>query len=212
MNAADPQTPPLTAREISKQRNRAALLQAAIRAIHQHGLKGATIDVIQKYSGLGRGMINQHFDTKDRLIWAVAEQLMATYRDQWQTALTQGGRDPAAQLHSLLAAEFSPEVLNPQTAAIWFAFRAEVSADPEYQRLIGQGDAEFSAALTQVCSAIAQHTGHPARDADLAGRVLSALIEGLWTEFHLAPDSFDRTAAHALCLDVAEKYLGDLRA
>lgn len=198
---------PLSAREASKQKNRELLLQATMRAIHHHGLKGATIDVIQQYSGLGRGMINQHFSSKDGLIWTVAERMVNDYKNNWQTALREGGNTAIEKFHAICQSEFSEAVLTPQKAAIWFSFRAEAYASPQYHTLIGSGDSAFGKTVTDLCREICASDPAADPDPEKVGRVLSAFFEGMWTAFHLEPEAFDRDAARDLALDVARKYM-----
>lgn len=200
----------LSAREFKKNRNREILLEAASKALHRHGLKGSTIDVIQRYSGLGRGMINQHFESKDRLLWAVAELNLAEYRANWQNALQTAGPTAQDKLRALCVAEFSEDVLTHEKASIWLAFRSEVSASAEYQDLIASSDREFTDTLRDLCREICETGGHSGTDPDIVARLLAALIEGFWAEFHLAPDAFDRAGTSAICIDVARKYLPSL--
>ncbi|MDA7965154.1 TetR family transcriptional regulator C-terminal domain-containing protein [Ruegeria sp.] len=196
-----------TARELGKTRNRKLLLHAAAKSIHQHGLRGTTVDVIQRYSGLGRGMINQHFKSKENLLWSVAEQLMSEYRQNWRTCLEKGGTTYEGKLRALCQGEFSETVLTQQTVSIWLAFRSEASASVSYQRLVADGDAEFNEALYNLCRAICEERQLSDVDPRRVSRLMNAVFEGLWLEFHLNPQSFDRQAASDACFHMAQKLM-----
>lgn len=65
MKLSEGSVPQESAREASKAKIRAHLLDSAAEAIFQFGYRGTTIANIQHLSGLSRGMINLHFKSKD---------------------------------------------------------------------------------------------------------------------------------------------------
>ncbi len=202
--------PRQTARDFQKAKNRELLLAAAKKAICLHGIKGTTVDVVQNYSGLGRGMINQHFGSKSDLIWAVAEALMAQYQQVWQENFSNDTLSASEKLIAICNGEFTESILSKQSVSIWFAFRSESSTSAKYHDLIGSGDRAFTNALYEVCKEICAQAGQADGVAQNAARALSAVMEGLWTEFHLDPENFDRDEARALCIDIARKYMPTL--
>ncbi|KUJ80553.1 hypothetical protein AVO45_05765 [Ruegeria marisrubri] len=204
MNRSIPSDEQPKAREISKERHRKKLLEAAAEAVFRYGVRGATINKIQEISGLSRGMINLHFQSKENLLQAVAERLARDYTENWRNAARSTDSDPAARLKSIIAADFAPEVLNARNMAIWFAFRAESKSHPEYRPFIDTRESEFRESLLQCCRALADTDGSACVDANVATSALTAILEGMWTDFHLNPDSFDREEALATCLKVAQ--------
>lgn len=205
MTAESKKSPSL--RDLKKQKNRKLLLEATAKALHLHGIKGATIDMIQSYSGLGRGMINQHFESKNNLIWTVAEEMMNEYRANWVAALEKGGETPEEKLRAICKSEFNEAVLTQQKMAIWFTLRAETSSSSEYQKLIGDGDQELLLAVYELCKAICEKDKRADPNPEKIARIVSALFEGFLTEYHLEPEKFDRDEASTLCIDVISRYL-----
>lgn len=195
-------TAPSTARAAGKAQSRLKLIEAAAMAIHRHGLRGATIGEIQAISGLSRGMINLHFDGKENLLLAVAEHLANRYEAHMGAALAGAGEEPQDQLKALFRADLDPAVLNARDVAIWFTFRAEGHANPAFKAHISTRSGGFAQMLGQVCGALTQASHGDAR---LAALALMSLAEGLWTDFHLNPDRFDREEALRMCFYVAER-------
>ncbi len=200
----------LNARDRGKKRHRRQLLDATSEAIYLYGVRGATIDKIHEISGLSRGMISLHFQSKENLLKAVAKDLADEYTQNWQESVIASHEgEPVERLNSLIAADLSPAVLNERNIAIWFSFRAEVNSHPEYRHYVNSRDSEFRVALLGIFRGLI--SDDPDRDAEakLATNTLTALLEGMWTDFHLNPKNFDRDEAQRACLYVARSFFPD---
>ncbi len=147
-------------------------------------------------------MINLHFQSKENLLLAVATYLAEEYTQNWRAAIDPKTAQPAARLRSLISADFSPQVLNGRNMAIWFAFRADVRAHPEYHSAIDLRSAEFRAELSNICAELIEDGKYPLKLTRVVD-ALTALFEGMWTDFHLNPDKFDPLEAEQTCLTVA---------
>ncbi|NVO58066.1 TetR family transcriptional regulator [Rhodobacteraceae bacterium B1Z28] len=200
---------PSNAREVSKSKNRIHLLECAAQAIHKFGYRGTTTANIQQLSGLSRGMINLHFQSKENLLLALAEDLSERYASNWQKVLLDTEVSPADRLLGLFRADLSPEVLNERDVAIWFAFRSEVSAKPEYKKHIDSRDATFRASLIEICSALKDEGGYSQANPVLAANCVIALLEGMWTDFHLHSADFDRGKAEEACVYMVRSFFPD---
>ena len=200
-----PTTTQPTARAAGKAQSRQRLIEAAATAIQRHGIHGTTIGEIQKLSGLSRGMIALHFQGKENLLLAVAEDLCAGYVTHMAQAIDAAGPDPQARLLALFQADLDPKILNARDVAIWFSFRAEMHANPAFRAHIGTRSGGFSDLVQGVCAELLPATPHPQNAAQLAAHALVSLMEGLWTDFHLNPEGFDRDAALQTCIYVAAR-------
>lgn len=184
-----------------KAHHRSVLIQAAGEAVQKHGVRGTTIDRIQQLSGLSRGMISLHFGSKENLLLALIEQLAEDYTENWRAAVDQGGSEPAQRLVALMRADFAPMVLNRRNMVIWFAFRAEAPANPQYRPFVDSRESNFRQAMSEICRTLAGSGNE--ESADRRAYALTVLLEGMWADFHLNPDSFDRDEALNTCLLVA---------
>lgn len=195
-----------SARDLGKSKNRRQLLDAASKAIHKYGVRGATIAVIQQESGLSRGMINLHFGTKENLLLDVAKDLAEKYNSCWATVSKNRNLSAQDRLKGIIQIELSPDVLNERDVAIWFAFRSEVVSRPEYRAYIDSRDTLFCNMITDLCRELAQDMQADRGDAALAANALIALFEGMWTDFHLHSARFDRKLAERTCFYVAQRF------
>lgn len=85
------------------------LLEATGSVILKHRVSGATISRIQEVSGLSRGKINLHFQSKDNQTRELARHMTREYNAAWQSFVSgasEGGSSPqnaAARLQALFA-------------------------------------------------------------------------------------------------------------
>ncbi len=202
-------TPPASARDHGKAQSRARLIEAAATAIYRHGLRGATIGEIQAISGLSRGMINLHFKTKENLLLAVAQDLSAHYSKRWNEVARNPDLSAKQKLEGIIKVDLAPDIMNARDVAIWFAFRSEVYSNPEYRQYIDSRDSSFRDTMVDICNSLIGEGNYDDADASLATNCLIALLEGMWTDFHLHSDEFNRGKAEQACLYAAKRFFPD---
>ncbi len=149
-------------------------------------------------------MVNLHFGSKEKLLLAVAEELSARYAGQWKAIADSPELGPADKLISILKADFDPLVLNARDVAIWFSFRAEALSNPDIFPFIDSRDKSFRAVILELLQQIISEGGYKDVDAKLATDALIALLEGLWTDFHLHSEIFKPEEALKICLFVLQ--------
>lgn len=198
-------------RKVDKDLHREVLLEATASVILRHGVSGATISRIQEESGLSRGMINLHFQSKDNLIRELAIHMTRQYNDAWQSFTSQAAagvstpEDAAARLQALFETDFSEAVLNKRSARLTFAFRAE----PDLQAL-GPGYIETRGTalhdhVRSCCRVLCEACGTWG-DPEKVAMAMMSLLEGLWTDFHAHPDEFSREGAVEICRTTARAF------
>ena len=201
-----PARSPSNAREMGKSQNRQQLIEAAADAIHIFVIRGTTSARIQEISGLSRGMVNLHFGSKEKLLLAVAEELSARYSRQWKTIANNAELSAAEKLVRIIRADFDPYVLNARDVSIWFAFRAEALSNPDIFPFIDSRDQGFRETIFRLCKRIKDDTGAENVDPMIAADALIALLEGLWTDYHLHSETFQAAKAIATCLFVLQSF------
>jgi TetR/AcrR family transcriptional regulator, transcriptional repressor of bet genes len=181
-------------REAVKAWNRQKIIDATIDVVTRHGIAGTTVARVVKLAGVSMGLVNVHFKSKDALLSEVLLQMADEYNLHWRDTLENAPEQPVAQLKAMVLADLDPAVLNPKTLGVWFAFRAQARARPEYLDLVGtrerrqmQKSIALFQQMNQECS-----SDHPP---STLARGLSAMLEGMWTEYYLYPNEFDRAKA-----------------
>jgi AcrR family transcriptional regulator len=87
------------------ERTRERLLQAASRAVYRSGFQSASLDAILAATGVTKGALYYHFESKEALGYAIVEEIIAPdLRGKWLRPL-QGGKDPIDTLIGIVQGE-----------------------------------------------------------------------------------------------------------
>lgn len=179
-----------------KEATRRELIEATIEAIAEGGLADLTLAKITERAQVSRGLVNFHFDSKEQLLVATLEFLTEEYRASWQKAIAKAGPNPAAQLTAIVRNDFHPGICNRKKVAVWFAFRGESKARSSYLEVCTRADNEFERVLQGLMADLAK-TGGTTIDPRLAVAGMQSMVEGLWMDCLMYPQSFKRDEAMA---------------
>lgn len=197
---------PRGSREAAKERHRRALIEATADAIADHGLANLSVSRILERAGLSRGMINLHFQSKNKLLLEVVRHFSDDYVAHWQRAMDAAGPRPEDRLRAIVAADFDPAVLNRRMMAVWLAFRSGAQSSPDYMPFIDSRDDRLQTTFTEICTELCADGPYPDVDPRLAAQAFMALLEGLWNDFHLYSDGFDRDEARRVVMHMARAF------
>jgi TetR/AcrR family transcriptional repressor of bet genes len=197
MTAGARRAPPRT--RASKAARRGQLIAATLAALEQKGLAALTLADVADAAGLSRGIVNFHFESKDKLLFATLSQLSEDYARNWRAELAAAGPTPAERMRALIAADLAEAICTPQTVAAWFAFFAEAAARPDFRDLCWARDDAYLEAIREVCAALDREAGYGIDPAATATAIY-AMQEGLWLRLMMGNAEIDRDAALAIAL------------
>ena len=191
---------PVTKRRTApKEERQMQLIQATIRSVAKNGLSDTTMATVSREAGLSQGIINLHFQSKDRLLVETLRYLSEEYRETWENALAKAGGSPAERLAAMVAIDFKRPVCDPNKLAVWFAFWGESKSRPTYRKLCAARDLAYRAEMVQVCEELAREGGYKDIDARQVAAGLSAMTSGLWLDLLTNPRSMTRERARQIC-------------
>lgn len=180
-----------------RERNREALVEATLDCVAELGIARSSVSEIIARAGLSRGMIHLHFETKDNLLKAAMERANEVYYGQLEALLCRAGSSPPETIDAVVRSDLSEEVLNRRYISIWYAFRGEAREREMFRRLSDTRDERMRTLIYDAFLPMLRAQGTP--DAELVARDatdgLIALLEGMWNDFLLHPDEFDRDQA-----------------
>jgi TetR/AcrR family transcriptional repressor of bet genes len=183
-------------RKLSRAARRSQLIEATIETIANRGYARTTLTDVARVAGLSHGLVNFHFETKEKLLAETLLYLAEEYRHNWMQALAAAPADPAAQLDAMLRADFNPAICTPARLSAWCAFWGEAQSRPMYQERCGSNDAAYNLRLEQVCAALKAEGGYPGTPARIA-RALRVTIEGVWLDLMTITQPYGREEALA---------------
>jgi TetR/AcrR family transcriptional repressor of bet genes len=179
----------------SKARNRQLLIDATFDVVAEYGVAGVSFTRVLERANLSRGMINLHFESKEQLLLAAAKMMAERYYAHLQSFVNNAEQDPENQLIALLDADFDDAILNPREIGVWFAFRGEARYNEQFRPYSNTRDQH----LLQQYDVIFKHLLTDSKDPSIEPRDLTsgllALTEGLWSDYFIHGEDFDRRQA-----------------
>ncbi|MFY0312251.1 TetR family transcriptional regulator C-terminal domain-containing protein [Leisingera sp. D0M16] len=184
-------------REQNREQNRLALIEAVLDSVAEKGISETSVSEIIQRAGLSRGMIHLHFGGKDNLVHAAAHYSSEEYYDGLEALLQTAGNSPQERIEMIVRGDLSERVLNRRNVNIWYAFRGESRNRKAIAEHSDTRDGRLRGMIHNAFSRIVREAGTP--DASAAARDAThgtlALLEGMWTDYLLHPDRFDREEA-----------------
>lgn len=196
---------PKFTRDLPEARRR-QLIEATARSLARRGFEGTTVRVVAAEAGVSPGLVRHHFAGMHDLIAETYRWTGKELGKSLNTALATAPNEPEAQLRAFVDASFLPSMLNPDLLGVWLTFWSLTRTDPVIHEIHGKVYAEYRKLLQRHIGALAEErklTFDP-RAATLA---FIALLDGLWLEFCLDPETF--TAPHAAA--IAHDWLDHLK-
>ena len=181
-------------RKASKEVRRLQLIEATIDSLAKRGYSETTMADVADGAGLSRGIVNFHFESKEKLLVATLQHMYDEYSAHWRAALLKAGDDPARQLRALVAADFDRSISNKRKLAAWCAFWGEAKSRPTYQALCGARDAAYQKVFIDLCATLKEEAGYDF-DPQATALALSAMLEGLWLRLMMGTEDVTRESA-----------------
>ncbi|MER8490702.1 transcriptional regulator BetI [Mesorhizobium australicum] len=189
-------------RKASKEVRQLQLIEATIDSLAKRGYSETTMADVADGAGLSRGIVNFHFESKEKLLVATLQYMYDEYSAHWRNALQKAGDDPARQLQVLVAADFDRSICNKRKLAAWCAFWGEAKSRPTYQALSSARDAVYQNIFIDLCAALKQSGGY-AYEPQVMALALSAMLEGLWLRLMMGTEDTTRETS----LQAANEFL-----
>jgi transcriptional repressor BetI len=187
-------------RKASKETRRQQLIEATIDSLAKRGYSETTMADVADGAGLSRGIVNFHFESKEKLLVATLQYMADEYSAHWRAALEKAGDDPARQLAALVAADFDRAICNKRKLAAWCAFWGEAKSRPTYQMLCGANDEAYQQVFIDLCRRLKEDSGYDF-DAFSTALGLSAMLEGLWLRLMMGTENATRESARHAASD-----------
>jgi len=188
-------------RKASKEVRRHQLIEATIDSLARRGYSETTLADVADGAGLSRGIVNFHFESKDKLLVATLQFMAEEYAAHWRGALDKAGDDPARQLWALCAADFDRAICNRRKLAAWCAFWGEAKSRPTYQALCGARDETYQNTLVAICTRLREEGGYTF-DPALTALAVNAMLEGLWLRLMMGAEDVSRETGFAAAVEM----------
>ena len=177
-------------RKMSREVRREQLIQSTIETLALRGYASTTLTEVARTAGLSHGLVNFHFESKEKLLAETLNYLSAEYRANWQKYLDEAPSDPAGQLDAFLRSDLDPAICTQVRLSAWLAFWGEVQGRPLYQKQASKNDEDYIARMEDFVArlmAVGGYKGDPTKVA----RVLRISTEGVWLDMMTMTRPYD---------------------
>ena len=198
-----------SASRIAEERKR-DLIQAAIRDIAAHGYDAVTVATICEEAGFSRGLIGHYFSGKDDLLHEAVKTVATELGAAIRSAADAAGPDPAARLHALISASFTPPGFTPEKVAVWVSLTGAARWSPPLATLYRAIWRDYRAGVGRLF-ARAANDRRVKLDADRTALTFSQLVEGLWVGWAADPEAIAPQTAEDCCHAYIDMILGSTR-
>jgi AcrR family transcriptional regulator len=180
----------LPGRKASRALRREQLIEATIATIARKGLSQMTLTDVAVAAGVSHGLVNFHFQSKERLLAETLRFMSEEHRRGWEASLANAGPDPAQQLNALIVGQYVGDGLTHDRLTAWCAFWGEAQNRPLYLEQCGDNDRAYIEAFEIACRRLSEHGGYPCDPVRMA-RILRLNIEGMWLELMFSAKPYD---------------------
>jgi TetR/AcrR family transcriptional regulator, transcriptional repressor of bet genes len=178
---------------------RQTLIEATIECLKRYGHDGLSIRRISAQAEVSIGLINHHFPTKDALVAEAYRYFNSELVGYLRSAVAEHAGSPREQLRAFFNASFSPPNLDSDVLAVWVVFWGMYRHSKEIQRVQSETYHGYVDLLRGMLADLQREIGELRFNLRLAAIGLTALIDGLWLEWCLDPESFEPHEAVDLC-------------
>jgi TetR/AcrR family transcriptional repressor of bet genes len=187
-------------RTASKEERRTQLIKATIRSIARNGLSDTTMATVTSEAKLSLGIVNLHFQSKERLLVETLQYIADEYIYTWEKALDKAGDSVTERMLAVIDVDFSRPVCEQNKLAVWFAFWGESKSRPTYRKICAELDQRYEEMLVTLCTKIIDEGPYPNADPQIIATGLSAMSEGLWLDILVSPETTSAEKAKSVCL------------
>ncbi len=178
---------------------RQALIDATIECLKQYGHEGLSVRKISAQAEVSIGLINHHFPNKDELVAQAYRHFNSTLIAGLQRAVDLAPPSPRARLSAFIAATFSPPNLDQDVLTVWVVFWGWCRHSKQIRRVHDETYGAYLELMHAMLGDLEKEVGKFELGLRLAAIGLTALLDGLWLEWCLDPDTFEPQEAVALC-------------
>lgn len=183
-------------RKLSREERRVQLIEATIAVLAASGYARTTMGEVARAAGLSHGLVNFHFESKEKLLSATLRYLSDEYRENWQTAVETAPPGAAERISAMLTADFDPKICTPNKLSAWCSFWGEAQSRPMYQDHCSPNDLAYVSTLEALCQGMNDEHGYD-WDPVRVARVLRVTTEGVWLDLMTMSEPYGRDEALA---------------
>lgn len=196
-------------RHLPADQRRKSIIEATMRCLADRGVDKTSIRDICAEAEISVGLISYYYDGKEALIADVYEEIANSLQSTLRQAVEQTEGSARQRLSAFIRASFLPVNLDTDLMQAWLSFW---SMTKRTQRIAAVHDRTYGAylrMLERLLADAAYENGDSQMTVRLAAIGLSALLDGLWVEWCLNPQTFTPDEGMRVCEACVEGLLAN---
>ncbi len=187
-------------RSLSKQARRKQLIEATIQCIADKGLSGTTMADVTQRAGLSLGIVNLHFQSKEKLLIETLNFISDEYTSGLNKIFNNQRLNTEQKILAHINFDFSREIIDRNKLAVWFAFWGETKSRPAYFLICASYIMEIANNLTNLFALLKQQGDYTEVDPELVCTCYTALSDGLWLDLLITPKGLKPAQAQSIAM------------
>ena len=187
-------------RSLSKQARRKQLIEATIQCIADKGLSGTTMADVTKRAGLSLGIVNLHFQSKEKLLIETLNFISDEYTSGLNKIFNNQRLNTEQKILAHINFDFSREIIDRNKLAVWFAFWGETKYRHAYFSICASYIMEIANNLTNLFALLKQQGDYTEVDPELVCTCYTALSDGLWLDLLITPKGLKPAQAQSIAM------------
>jgi TetR/AcrR family transcriptional repressor of bet genes len=183
-----------------KHARRKQLIGATIKCIAEKGLSGTTMADVTQQAGLSMGIVNLHFETKEKLLIETLRFISNEYTSGLNKIFTDENLNTEEKILSHINFDFCRKIIDRNKLAVWFAFWGETKSRPTYLSICADYISEIASNLTQLFAQLKEEGNYKHVDPQLVCTCYTALSDGLWLDLLVTPRGLKPDQAQSIAM------------
>lgn len=175
-------------RREGEDRRREDLVAATLLLVGEGGAEAATLRAIAARAGVTAGLIRHYFGSKEDLLRAAFLDMMTRMTAESGAGLDDAPPDPAARLAAFVAGSLRPPVVDGHRVVLWAGFLHLVRRDRAMRDVHEMTYHAYRSRLEGLIADLPRTASAARNRADSIA--CNAIIDGLWMEGSILPDTF----------------------
>ena len=167
-------------------------IDATILSLANHGYKGTTVRQIAKYAGVAPGLLTHYYSGKEVLIAESYKYLSKRFLDNFQASINSKSDNPLAALKVFFQKTLEPDNLGSNFLRVWLSFWSLTLTQPALKDAHRETYRQYIISIEDMLSRAFELNSQQvdAKKVKMLALGIYSLLDGLWIECCLDPDTF----------------------
>lgn len=185
-------------------------IDATIYSLSEYGYKGTTVRKIAEIAKVAPGLLTHYYSGKEVLIAESYKYLAKKFLDIFQERIARTKNNPIEALQIFFQTTFEKDNLDPKLLRIWLSFWSLTLTQKDLCHIHKDTYRQYITAIEQMLIQAFKLNDKPVDTGHIRSLAIgiNALLDGLWLEWCLDPDTFSPQESLQIVYNFVESTTG----